>query len=268
MSVLFVQEENEKSKQELVEETVPPTAEEEYVPTCFTSTPTPTSTPVPSLPKMGMLVYMLPVQEADEKNVKEVCQQKTVPPSVEEELVPTSTQSPTSTPFGQEDGEENEVFEETVPPAAQEVPVPTSTLVSAVSKNLETNVQIAPSIPKKKSVGTLSAHPTAVDDKRKEKDKQQGRSSESIVRRVARSFSFSAGSSKENGEVDGNNGRSTSLSRLVMSEDKDGNLKAFRNMRKLASRTCKGATGKSSSSEAVAAESEEVSRGPQKVRLS
>ena len=42
-------------------------------------------------------------------------------------------------------------------------------------------------------------------------------------------------------------GRGASLSRLVMSSDKEGNLKAFRNMRKLTSRARKGVTGKSSS---------------------
>jgi hypothetical protein len=67
-------------------------------------------------------------------------------------------------------------------------------------------------------------------------------------------------------------GRGASLSRLVMSEDKDGKLKAFRNVRKLASLTRKGVTGKSSSEaaqeKARKAAELEASRRFQQVRSS
>jgi hypothetical protein len=58
--------------------------------------------------------------------------------------------------------------------------------------------------------------------------------------------------------------RGMSLSRLVMSEDKEGKLKAFRNVRKLASRTRKSVTGQVTAEEGGQQESKESARAESK----
>jgi hypothetical protein len=69
---------------------------------------------------------------------------------------------------------------------------------------------------------------------------------ESVARRMMKRMGFLGGSNSARGEYGGGEKaveRGSSLSRLIFSESSDGTTKAFRGVRKLASRARKAATG-------------------------